>query len=153
MYFKEELDKYKDKKVRLYLDMDGTIAYYELGKAYDFNNKRPLLDRINKIKEVSNTYDNITLYVLTICHEESGIYEKNAWLDKYLPEVKKDNRIIMVRKPQGKITSADKKKDYLNSLDTDETIILIDDDPRVLHAIKKDNKKNIILLKDCVLSD
>ncbi|MBR1416518.1 MAG: hypothetical protein IJ572_01710 [Bacilli bacterium] len=153
MYIKEELEKYKDKNIRLYLDMDGTIAHYELGNANNYDLKRPLLDRINKIKEINSLFPNITLYVLTICHEEKNILEKNEWLDKYLPEVIKDNRVIIIRNPKGNVTSAEKKRDYLNSLETTDTIILIDDDPRILNAIRKDNKNNVILYKDSILSD
>ena len=60
MYLKEELLKLGDKKIRLYLDMDGTIVHYDVGKADDYHTKRPLIDRINKIKRnlVTEPNDN-----------------------------------------------------------------------------------------------
>lgn len=153
MYVIEELEKYKDKKVRLYLDMDGTFVHYDFGNADGYDLKRPLLDRIEKIKEINRIFDNITLYVLSICHENKHIEEKNIWLDKYLPEIEKEKRIIIVRDRKGNVSSADIKKEYLNSLVTDDIIILIDDDPRILQKIRDNNKNNVILYKDSILSD
>ena len=153
MYLKEELLKLGDKKIRLYLDMDGTIVHYDVGKADDYHTKRPLIDRINKIKDINKSMNNIELYILSIGHEQKHIDQKNEWLDKYLPEIPNDNRVILIRNIYGQISSADIKKNYINNLKTDDTIILIDDDPRILGALNKENKNNAILFKDCILSD
>ena len=51
MYIKEYISNYNE-KLRIYVDMDGVIADYIVGKPYDFENKRPLFDSINKLKEV-----------------------------------------------------------------------------------------------------
>ena len=153
MYLKEELLKLSDKKIRIYLDMDGTIVHYDVGNAEDFHIKRPLMDRINKLKDINNSMDNVELYILSIGHEQRHVDQKNEWLDKYFPEIPKENRAIIIRNLHGQVSSADIKKNYINNLRTDDKIILIDDDPRILGALNKENKNNAIILKDCVLSD
>ena len=81
-----------------------------------------------------------------------GRKEKNIWLDKYISFIKKENRIIISRKENDFETSSILKAKYINSIKTKDTIIVIDDDPRVLKEINNINK-NIILLKDTVLVD
>ena len=153
MFFEEELKKIGDKPIRLYLDMDGTIVHFDLGGGHDFDIKRPLLNRINMLKDINKKYDNITFYVLSICHSIKQVKEKNDWLDKYFPEIDKDNRIIIVRDPRGPMSSGDVKRNYLNRLVTDEVIILVDDDRKVLETIDKNNVNKVILYKDSILSD
>jgi hypothetical protein len=153
MYLKDELIKLGDKKIRIYLDMDGTIVHYDVGVADNYDVKRPLFNRINNIKEIINTMKNIEFYILSIGNEPIHVEQKNKWLDKFLPEIIKENRNILIRNKNSQITSASIKKDYINSLKTDDIIVIIDDDPRVLGALYKDNRNNAILYKDSVLSD
>ena len=153
MIFEEEIKKLGDKPIRLYLDMDGTIVHFDLDGAHDYDIKRPLMNRINMLKELNKKYKNVTLYVLTICHENKQIKEKNDWLDKYFPEVKKENRVIIVRDPRGPVSSGDCKRNYLNKLDTKDILILVDDDRRILETISKNNVNKVILFKDSILSD
>ena len=153
MFFEEEIKKLGDKPVRLYLDMDGTIVHFDLDGAHDFDVKRPLMNRINMLKKINEKYDNVTLYILSICHEIKQIKEKNDWLDKYFSEIDKDNRIIIVRDPRGPLSSGDVKRNYLNKLVTDDVIILVDDDRKILETVKKNNVNKVILYKDSILSD
>lgn len=153
MILKDKLLKLGDKKIRVYLDMDGTIVHYDVGNADNYHIKRPLTNRINKIKEIAETMDNVSFYILSIGHEQKHVDQKNEWLDKYLPLIPKDNRVIIIRNIHGQITSADLKKNYINNLKTDDVIVLIDDDPRILGSLNKENKNNAIILKDCILSD
>ena len=44
MYLKEFLKQKKDKKIKLFVDMDGVIADYDFGVVYDYDKKRPLYD-------------------------------------------------------------------------------------------------------------
>ena len=53
MHFKSIIESY-NKKIILYVDMDGVIADYEVGKPFDFINKRPLIERIEKLEIISN---------------------------------------------------------------------------------------------------
>ena len=148
MYIKEVLKKYK--KIKLFIDMDGVIADYEFGNAENFDKKRPLFDSIKKLEEISKM-NNIELYILSITRKDIGIKEKNIWLDKYVNFIKKENRIILSKEGKDK-SSAQLKSEYLNNIKTEDTIIVIDDDPSILKEINRTNK-NIVLLKDTVLVD
>lgn len=150
MYLKEFIKQYNDKKIKLFIDMDGVIADYDFGSAKRFDKKRPLYDSIKKL-EVISKMENIELYILSVTRLNIGINEKNIWLDKYVDFIKKENRIILSKEGQS-LSSAQLKSEYLNSIKIEDTIIVIDDDPRVLKEINKTNEK-IILLKDTVLVD
>ena len=151
-YFINYLEKYKDKKVRLYVDMDGVVADYDVGIPYNFDKKRPLLTNIAKLEEASKM-DNIELYICSVSRMEEGIREKNAWLDIHAPFFKKENRIIIDRETHDYKTSIELKAEFFKNVERDgRTIIVIDDDPMILREIG-DTSKDIIRLKDTVLVD
>lgn len=150
MYIKEYISNYNE-KLRIYVDMDGVIADYIVGKPYDFENKRPLFDSINKLKEVSE-FNNVEMYILSICNNESQIAEKNNWLDKYASFFQKENRVIISKDDNSDKSSSELKRDYLKKINTSEKIILIDDDNLILKFIRKE-LPSIILLQDSSLID
>lgn len=150
MYLLDFLKKYEDKNVKLFVDMDGVIADYDVGNARDYLNKRPLFDSIKKLEEVSKLA-NVSLYICSITRMSSGIEEKNLWLDKYASFFK--NRIIISREDNEFIDSSILKANYLKNIERDDSVfILIDDDPRVLNEVHKINS-DIVLLKDTCLVD
>lgn len=152
MHFYELIQKQtKNKKTRIYVDMDGVIASYDIGKPYDFENKRPLTTNIKTLGKINNL-ENTELFILSICKKDSQIKEKNNWLDKYAPFFQKDNRIIISKESNPNLSSKELKLNYLKSLKTDNQIILIDDDNEIIKTIK-DNAKNIILYQDSELTD
>lgn len=152
MHFYELIQKQtKNKKTRIYVDMDGVIASYYIGKPYDFENKRPLTTNIKTLSKINNL-ENTELFILSICKKDSQIKEKNNWLDKYAPFFQKDNRIIISKESNPNLSSKELKLNYLKSLKTDNQIILIDDDNEIIKTIK-DNAKNIILYQDSELTD
>ena len=152
MYLKEYLDRYKDKKIKLFVDMDGVIADYEFGAAKEYDKKRPLYDSIKKLEEISKM-DNIKLYIFSATRYSKGLEEKNWWLDKYAPFFEKENRIIISREAFSMEKSAILKAKYLKDLKRDDSLlIVIDDDPRNLKEIHELNS-DVILLKDTVLID
>ncbi len=152
MHFYELIQKQtKNKKTRIYVDMDGVIASYDIGKPYDFENKRPLTTNIKTLSKINNL-ENTELFILSICKKDSQIKEKNNWLDKYAPFFQKDNRIIISKESNPNLSSKELKLNYLKSLKTDNQIILIDDDNEIIKTIK-DNAKNIILYQDSELTD
>ena len=152
MHFYELIQKQtKNKKTRIYVDMDGVIASYNIGKPYDFENKRPLTTNIKTLSKINNL-ENTELFILSICKKDNKIKEKNNWLDKYAPFFQKDNRIIISKESNPNLSSKELKLNYLKSLKTDNQIILIDDDNEIIKAIK-DNAKNIILYQDSELTD
>lgn len=151
MYLKEILNGYGNKKIKIYIDMDGVVADYDVGKAGNFDKKRPLYTSIDKLKEIS-FMDNVSLYILSITRKDIGIYEKNIWLDKYMPFIDKNNRFILSKEEVSK-SSSELKVDFLKNIKReDEVIILIDDDPLILKSVM-DNVNDIVLLKDTVLVD
>ena len=152
MHFYELIQKQtKNKKTRIYVDMDGVIPSYNIGKPYDFENKRPLTTNIKTLSKINNP-ENTELFILSICKKDSQIKEKNNWLDKYAPFFQKDNRIIISKESNPNLSSKELKLNYLKSLKTDNQIILIDDDNEIIKTIK-DNAKNIILYQDSELTD
>lgn len=141
----------EDKKVIIFVDMDGVIASYDLGKPLDFKNKRPLTTNINTLKKI-NTLTNIELHILSICRKDYQIKEKNDWLDKYAPFFKKEKRTIISKESNPKYQSKELKANYLKSLNEKEQIICIDDDNDVLKHIHIE-LPNIILYQDSELID
>ena len=152
MYLKEYLEQYADKKIKLFVDMDGVVADYIFGSAQDFDKKRPLYDNIDKLEIVSKM-PNVELFIFSATRYSNGISQKNWWLDKYAPFFKKKNRIIISREDNDMRPSSLLKSEYLANYQRDDSIlILIDDDPRNLKEVNKLNE-DVILLKDTVLVD
>ena len=152
MYLKEYLDKYKDKKIKLFVDMDGVIADYDVGIAEHYDKKRPLYTSIKKLEEISKL-PNIELHILSITRMTIGRDEKNIWLDNYAPFFKKENRNIISREENNFTKSNELKLSFFKKLDfTNKKIILIDDDPLILKTIRNEIE-DIVLLKDTVLVD
>lgn len=151
MHFYELIKKLVEhKKTIIYVDMDGVIASYDVGKPFDFINKRPLYNNIKTLSWLCNL-KNVELHILSICRFNNQINEKNAWPDKYAPFFKKDKRAI-ISKECNPHSSKKLKLDYLQSLNTKEQIVLIDDDNEILKTIQN-NLKEIILFQDSELID
>lgn len=152
MYIKDYLKQFKDKKIKLLVDMDGVIADYNFGCAKDYDKKRPLFDNIKKLKIVSKML-NVDLFIFSATRYNIGFEQKQWWLDKYAPFFKSENRIIISREANNMEESALLKAKYLQDLKRDNSVIIvIDDDPKNLKAIHKLND-DVILLKDTVLID
>lgn len=150
MYIDEVLEKYKNEKIKLFVDMDGVIADYDVGLPCDYDKKRPLISNIIKLAEVSKN-SNIEMNILSVTRYDKGFEEKNIWLDEFAPFFRKENRVIISRESNNFESSSELKANYLKSLNRDESIIiLIDDDPRVINRIKETNE-DVILLKDTTL--
>ncbi len=152
MYIKDFLDQYKDKKIKLFVDMDGVIADYIIGQPKDYDKKRPLFDSINKLKLISEL-PNVEMYILSATRKNEGIEQKHWWLDKYAPFFKKENRIIISREANNMTETSILKAEYMRTYKRDDSImIVIDDDPKNLTKIHELNE-DIILLKDSALID
>lgn len=152
MYLKEYLKQFNDKKIKLFVDMDGVVADYDVGSPKDYDKKRPLYDSIDKLEEISKM-PNVELYIFSATRYSSGFEQKNWWLDTYAPFFKKENRIIISREDNNMTASSILKAEYLKNFKRDDSVlILIDDDPRNLKEIRNSNE-DIVLLKDTVLVD
>lgn len=151
MFLKEELEKI-NRNIKLYVDMDGVIADYNVGEACEYDKKRPLYDSIKKLEEVSKM-PNVEMFVLSITRMTEGFNQKNEWLDKFASFFKKENRVIISREANNFERSKVLKVKFLKELERDDsTIILIDDDPAIIDEIKE-NVPDVVLYKDTVLVD
>ena len=152
MYIKDYLEQFKDKRVKLYIDMDGVIADYTFGVPKDYDKKRPLFDSIKKLEEVSKM-PNVELYIFSATRYTEGLEQKHWWLDTYAPFFKKENRILISREANGMNKTAILKAEYMRDIERDGSVmILIDDDPRNLEEVSK-LSDDVILLKDTALID
>ena len=152
MNFMNEINKYKDTNIKLFVDMDGCIVDYEVNNAKDYDKKRPLFNNIKQLEEISKQ-DNIEIFILSITRYNPGFEEKHQWLDEYVPFIDKDHRIIISREANNMTKSPVLKSKYMKQFkDSKDTIILIDDDPRILEAVA-DMVPNVILYKDTIFVD
>ena len=151
MFLKDQLEKIEG-NIDLYVDMDGVIADYDVGVADKYDIKRPLTTSLKKLEEISQM-PNVTLHILSITRLTKGFDEKHSWLDEFAPFFKKENRVIISREANNMEHSAELKAYYLRDLEkTGSTIVLIDDDPRILEKVKQE-APDVVLYKDTVLVD
>ena len=141
----------KQKKLIIFVDMDGVVACYDVGNPYNFLEKRPLFTNINILKKVQKL-PNIELHILSIGKKDSDILDKNKWLDKYIPFISYDKRTILSKESNNNLEARIIKLNYLKTLDTDRQIVLVDDDNVVLKTIRKE-MDNVILFQDSELVD
>ena len=152
MHFYNLIKDLSEKKdIIMFVDMDGVIASYDVGKPLDFLNKRPLTENIRKLEEI-NKISNVELHILSLCKKNFQIEEKNIWLDKHAPFFKKENRNIISKETFSGISSPELKANYLNSLETNKQIILLDDDNGILKKVI-DTVNGIIVFQDSELID
>ena len=130
--------------------MDGVIADYDVGKACEYDKKRPLLTNIEALREVSKN-KNVEMFILSITRMTIGRDEKNRWLDKYVDFIKVENRFIISREEHNYMPSKTLKKKFVKNIKRDESIIIvIDDDPAIIDEIRK-SSEDVYLLKDTSL--
>ena len=72
---------------------------------------------------------------MSVCKKNNDIIDKNNWLDKYAPFFCENNRIIISKEGKNK-ASKELKGEYLSSIKTKDTIIVIDDDNEMLKYLK-----------------
>ena len=119
-----------EEEVILFVDMDGVIASYDVGRPYDFKNKRPLKNNINIFREIAKL-DRVSLHILSVCRENYQIEEKNEWLDINASFFEKENRVILSKEDSIYKISSELKLNYLKNYKTDKKIVFIDDDNSV----------------------
>lgn len=141
----------KHKKTALFVDMDGTIAEYNVYPEEFvttetrelFLNACPLDVVINNLEEVSKI-ENLDIYILSLSRSNIIVEEKKQWLKKFVPFIKEENYIILNREkgeynPENRefIKSA-KMKEKLNEYDF---VMLLDDEHKILRKTKKELKE------------
>ena len=115
MYITDYIKQFKNKRIKIYVDMDGVIADYDVGKASEYDKKRPLLTNIEALREVSKN-KNVEMFILSITRMTIGREEKNRWLDKYVEFIKVENRFIISREEHNFMPSKALKKKFIRIL-------------------------------------
>lgn len=137
----------KNKKVDMYIDMDGTIAEYHLYNPEEISRKmeeeylknEPLKNVIDVLEEISKI-NNIEMYILSLSKTKKITEKKKIWLKKYVPFIKEENWIILT-KEIGEYSNENRNKIKgknieLRQKDYDKSIML-DDEQVVLREAKK----------------
>ena len=143
----------KNQKIKIFLDMDGTIVenIFDLEKSYEKKGEylkkrpiKPIIEQINKIKE---KYEYIEIYILSCSSSNEMVKEKNEWIERYMPNIKRENRKFII-KENGEYTNENihkVKSEYIkNNISNDEVAVLIDDDNRILSESLKILGNNVI---------
>lgn len=137
----------ENKKVSMYIDMDGTIAEYHLYKPEEISEKmgkdylsnEPLTNVIAVLEEISKI-DNIEMYILSLSKTEEITEKKKIWLKKYTPFIKEENWIILTKETGG-YTNENRneiKGRNIEMRQNDYDIsIMLDDEQTVLREAKK----------------
>ena len=153
MKFFETIERYKDKNITIYCDMDGVLAEYDIGN-FDYTTIRPLMSNINKIENLIKQ-DNINIKILSICKANNIIEEKKVWFNKYMPFLKEEDMILISKElsEYSNCSSKEIKSNYLKeNIKKDEINIVIDDDNEIVKYIIKNNA-NIIVFQVSSLID
>lgn len=88
-------------KIRIFVDMDGTIARFHdenlyLERMFEkgfFRDLKPFENAVSAIKELVK--DNTSeIFILSATVNSCSLEEKQEWLDRYLPEIDKEHRIF-----------------------------------------------------------
>lgn len=88
-------------KIRIFVDMDGTLARFHDEKLYlermfekgFFRDLKPFENAVSAIKELVK--DNTSeIFILSATVNSCSLEEKQEWLDRYLPEIDKEHRIF-----------------------------------------------------------
>ena len=93
-------------KKRLFLDMDGTLAqFHDVDKTFIeamwqegfYVGLKPFQNMIEGVREFIKEHPEVDVYVLSAVLDTDPPFvvdEKNAWLDRYLPEISAERRIF-----------------------------------------------------------
>lgn len=144
---KEIKTKAKSQKVKVYFDMDGTLAEYDAedkekilsNQAGVYLTKRPLKSIIYVADKLAKI-DNIEICIASNCHFKEQKEEKLLWLEKYTPFIKKENINIIVFND---MIFSKEEKDFLkanliiSNLKQNEFAYLIEDDHKIIRATNK----------------
>lgn len=144
MNFYDTINKYKDKAINLYVDMDGVIAEYDIGN-FDYSTIRPLKSNIKRINELINK--NINVKILTICKSNLIINEKKDWIKKNMPFFDINNVIFISKEDEinYNFSSKELKSNYLqDNINNNQVNIVVDDDNEIIKYIVKNNPEVIV---------
>lgn len=153
--FIEKVEKtcQENQKVAMFIDMDGTIAVYNVYQEdkvaekmeEDYDNAEPLKDIIKTLEKISQI-SNIDLYILSLSKTSKLTEKKKTWLEKNTPFIPKKNWLI-ITKEIGEYNKENrdiiKAKKMEEKCDKYNHLILLDDDHKVLREAQKKLGKNV----------
>ena len=125
-------------KKRLFLDMDGTLArFHDVDKTYIeamweqgfYVKLKPFENMIAAVKAFVRQHPEVDVYILSAVLDTDPPFvaaEKNAWIDKYLPEIPLERRIFT--------RAGHNKADYIGGIGPGD--YLLDDYNKNLHEFK-----------------
>ena len=94
----------ENQKVAMFIDMDGTIAVYNVypedkvaeKMEEDYDNAEPLKDIIKTLEKISQI-SNIDLYILSLSKTSKLTEKKKKWLEKNTPFIPQKNWLIITK--------------------------------------------------------
>ena len=144
-FFITEINKIcmENKKVAMFIDMDGTIVNYPVylkGTISNTTSGKFINEKLSKI-------NNIDLYILTLSKNSIIVEEKKEWLKKNINYIT-PNRWIILDKQKGEYNSDN--RDYVKAWKMKEIkekynydkVILLDDDHEILKTTLNELKEN-----------
>lgn len=112
--------------IKLFIDLDGTVAKFNVRNALErFDKEKGFfakLDAYVGIEVVNELAKNNNIYVISASPNEQADKDKMIWLEKYLPNISKDN-ITFCRLGQNKAKIIEDKY----SIKIDNNCLLLDD--------------------------
>lgn len=91
-------------KVRLFVDMDGTLAEWRPSKSLEelcedgyFRSLHPYTNVVHAVRKIIKEHsDLVEVFILSayLTDSKSALSDKNAWLDLYLPEIDAAHRVF-----------------------------------------------------------
>ena len=155
MYLLEEIKRIienNSNKVSIFVDMDGVVADYRFGEGENIKNnkpglylnKRPIYTTINNLQRINDEID-CEMFILSSCLYKEQAEEKSLWLAKYMPFIKKENKIFILSEnfESRKKLKIDKIREKLD-LNECELAILIDDTHDILFLALSELKEKVI---------
>lgn len=131
--------------IDIYFDMDGTLAYFnnricsieDLLEPNYFYNLAPIENMVQCMNILLASHEkDVNIYILSSCINENAKQQKDRWLDKHIPLLKKEDRIY--------VPFSKNKADYVKN--KDNLNILIDDYNSNLVEFNNQNK-NFVSIK------
>ena len=125
-----------------YFDMDGVLCNFHKEKYCYANaisrewiaNLDPFMENVNLVRNLINE-NKSGVYILSRAASEEAKQGKMDWLAKYIPELKAERVIILVKASN---------KDKVRNMKT-KTGILVDDDPKNLKYWMEEGHEGILV--------
>lgn len=127
--------RFKKNKIKVFIDMDGTLAKWQPEKTYDeikekgyFATLPPMENMVKAVNSILSKKNNIEYYILSAVLNDSCKRDKLYWLKENIPNMPKKNCIFV---PDGANKAAFVSEKF--NMPINKNWILIDDFSKNLH--------------------